>query len=290
MTVAVKIIEDSLSSAGARLTTFQLRYPRLIHAEFMTHRAISRNASSSRAIPVEKMMQSVIDDPAEPGRWGLNGPGMQDRGEAPADVIEEARGLWLGACEQALRYARELTRLGVHKQVANRILEPFQHIDVVATATDWSNFFALRCHRDAEPTFQDLAWAMADEYHRHEPRRLWLGQWHLPYVRDDERDLDIGTQQRLSVARCARVSYRNHDGTQPLIEKDLELCRRLLGGLEDGEPGHMSPFEHQGTPMKEAGDRSGNFCGWHQFRKSVAGEIVANFDYDAARQSRPRDL
>lgn len=292
--VTAKIVEDSISEGGARLTTMQLRYPRWIHSEVMTHRVFSRNASSSRAIPTKKMLESIEADPAEPLFWGLNEPGMQSRKElTDQSTLKAAKALWLHPMRVCIRAATDLAELcGLHKQLINRAVEPWMHIDVIISSTDFDNFFALRCHPDAEPTIQVLAWEMADLYYAAKPAVVAVGGWHLPYVKPEEREsLPLEAQKVCSVARCARVSYRTHDGANPSVEKDTELYNRLLGGLDKGggEPGHLSPFEHQATPLVDASERSGNFTGWQQYRKQIPGEIM-KFDYQAAVEKGWRDL
>src|SRR4051794_25900622 len=188
MSYDVQIVADSVGPNGARITTFQLRYPRMVHAEFLTHRAISRNASSTRAIPTAKMIEWIEQDPAMPVYWGKNQKGMQATEELPPETISESEWVWLHARDVAIRGAKSLMAKGVHKQIASRILEPWAHINVVATATDWSNFFALRCHKAAMPEIQKLAVMMARAYRDSKPRQLWSGEYHLPYVEDFERN------------------------------------------------------------------------------------------------------
>jgi hypothetical protein len=267
----VKIIEDSISPAsgpapGVRLVSFQLKYWRAIHAEFMTHRVFSRNASSSRAIPVAKMLEQVRVDPASPLHWGKNQAGMQAREELGGEALEQARRYWLEAAQNAAAIAQSMGELGLHKQVANRILEPFQYIHVVVTATEWDNFFALRAHPDAQPEIQALALAMRTAMEASTPTPRAFGEWHLPYIAEAERQqYPLEDLQKFSAARCARVSYLKHDGSQPDIPSDLELFERLVGV----DPIHASPIEHQATPMRDASERwlGGNFKGWIQFRK-----------------------
>lgn len=295
MKTEVKIIEDSISEAGARLTTFQLAYPRVIHAEVMTHRVFSRNASSSRAIPVAKMVASIADDPFMPMYWGLNEPGMQSRKELTDQMgVKAAKALWSHAARVCARVATDLYELcGLHKQLVNRILEPFSSISVIVSSTSYENFFALRCHPDAEPHIQHLAWKMADLYYTGpQPTVRKADEWHLPYVSAAEREsLPLETQKVCSVARCARVSYRTHDGASPSVEKDTELYNRLLGGLDkgDGEPGHLSPLEHQATPLADGKAASGNFVGWQQFRQTIPGQATP-FDYARAVARGWRDM
>ena len=294
MTITAKVIAHSRASGAPDLFTLEARYPRMIHAEFMTHRLFSRNASSSRAIPVEKMIQSVIDDPAMPVAWGSNKPGMQAGEEIDTRVhiptFDDPRAIiawtvqeaWESALHAAVRHARAFAEAGYHKQVVNRLLEPFGHITVVVTATEWSNFFNLRCHPDADPTMRTLAETMRDAMGGSVPRAAEPGEYayrhHLPYFTDEDsgelatrgydasEKLFMDSAMMVSAARCARVSYLNHDGTAPDIDKDLALARRLL------ESKHMSPFEHQAIADPENWNRNqhANFRGWRQHRHMVA--------------------
>ncbi len=271
MTITVKVVADSISQRGHRLTTLQMRYPRMIHAEFMPHRVFSRNASSSRAIPVERMIQDVLDDPAMPVAWGSNKPGMQAGEECTAtmaflNIVDGLfytytnREAWLWARDRAVEAARAFAKAGYHKQIVNRILEPFGYISVVCTATEWDNFYALRCHPDADPTMRELAVLMKLAMDHSEPAFKQVGEWHLPY--GEWWNIDAAM---ISAARCARVSYLNHDGTKPDPVKDLALAQRLL------ESKHMSPFEHQARVTHNIHEDGlwGNFTGWDQFRKMV---------------------
>jgi len=272
--IEAKIIADSISQTNARLTTFQLIYPRMVHAELMTHRVFSRNASSSRAIPVAKIIQQVIDNPAMPVYWGKNQKGMQAKEELTGEALEQAKSIWLAARDAAVVEARKLVEIDLHKQIANRILEPWHHIHVVVTATDFDNFFALRCHPDAQPEIKVLAEQMADLFFANKPSELSQGMWHLPYVSKiggmyvpaDDKSLI-----KASVARCARVSYMTHDNQNPTLEKDVELYNQLLSSV------HMSPFEHPATPMTDPNKYSGNFRGWVQYRKTIKGECYTNY-------------
>lgn len=242
MNFSVKIVADSLTPQGTRVTTMQLCYPRFIHAEFMTHRAFSRNAMSSRAIPVAKMIEQVQERPAMPLHWGKNQPGMQANEQLTGDDLLTAQSAWKHAAAIAADWAGVLQRAGVHKQIANRVLEPFQWMHTIVTATRWDNFFELRCHPDAQPEFQHLAKLMQMAMRINTPRQLAPSDWHLPYVTDEDRiALTIPELVRVSVARCARVSFLNHDGTNPDRDKDLQLHDDLVVA----EPMHASPAEHQ---------------------------------------------
>jgi thymidylate synthase ThyX len=273
MTISAKIIKDSISEKNNRLTTMQLCYPRFIHSEFMTHRVFSRNASSSRAIPVAKTIEQVRTSPAMPIHWGTNQSGMQAKSELLPELLERAKAEWVRAAESAVEHAQTLMELGLHKQVANRILEPFQHIHVIVTATEWNNFFELRIHPDAQPEIHELALQMKTAMDASVPILLKDTEWHLPYVTDIDRsnvramNLDSSTLRKISAARCARVSYLTHDGQEPDIDKDLALYDRLI----TMKPAHASPIEHQATPdnSEKYTHLHGNFTGWIQFRKLV---------------------
>ena len=296
MTITAKVICDSQPKTGTRITTLELEYPRFIHSEFMTHRMFSRNASSSRAIPIMKMIQAVIDNPAMPVHWGKNQAGMQAREQLEDRYQLQAQLLWLAARDSAVEHAKTMMALGAHKQIVNRILEPFTHIRVIVTATNFANFFALRDHEDAQPEIRELAVAMKKAIEESTPQLLDIGGWHLPYLdaedfkniyehlkensitRHDPAQHQIWMMAcAVSAARCARVSYLTHDGERPTLQKDLELYRHLV----NANPPHMSPCEHQATPdihdMHEGWNRlelQANFSGWVQFRHLIKDESV----------------
>lgn len=278
MTIEAKIIADSVSQEDIRLTTYQLKYPRIIHSELMTHRVISRNASSSRAIPIQKQIRNILQDPAEPVEWGSNQKGMQAGEPLTGWRLTATKFAWHSAKHAAVLSARLALKAGAHKQVANRILEPWSHISVVLTATDFRNWFALRCHEDADPTIRALAEAMLLVRKSSQPKLLMPGEWHLPYVSELEAALhNLEDQLRISSARCARVSYLTHEGQIPDLQSDFALFDRLVGS----DPKHASPTEHQATPDKlwsrnrwAKPDEHGNFRGWRQHRKMIEGEAV----------------
>ena len=311
--IEAKVICDSVSVEGHRLTTFQLRYPKFIHSEFMTHRVISRNASSSRAIPVLKLVEEVAIDTlrAEPIYWGKEQKGMQSGDSFSGEELDKIKTLWKSAAFQAADHARELSKLGLHKSLVNRLLEPFSHINVVATATEWDNFFGLRLHRDAQPEMRALALTMWEVRKVSTPKELKPGKWHLPFIDDNFGQEFIIAQDgaapipeaakrpmfaiRVSVARCARVSYLSFETQKPSeVEEDLKLYDRLVGA----QPLHASPAEHQATPDKhrsityedvgsyksiwERQEEWGNFKGWRQFRKMLPGEAYASLPEEFA--------
>lgn len=255
------IIKDSIQESGNRLTTFELCYPRFIHQEVLTHRVFSRNAASSRAIPIKKFITEINENPAMPVEWGKNRSGMQADEQIPD--IEAAKSEWRTASKLAIEAAEKLQKLNLHKQVVNRILEPFQWISVIISATDYENFFSLRCHKDADPTIQYLANLMKYEYNKSIPTKIKRNDWHLPYI--TEKDLIKLNESQLcmvSAARCARVSYKNHNGTESDIEKDLILANKLK------ESRHLSPFEHQAKAINQD-NFVRNFKGYIQFRSMI---------------------
>lgn len=276
--IEVKIIADSVAPSGHRLTTFVLTYPRFIHAEFMTHRVFSRNASSSRAIPVKKSIEMVMANPVIPLAFTKNQKGMQGGEALDGESERLAKEVWMQACFHACDKAKMLSDLEVHKQYANRLLEPFSHITVVVSSTDWANFFALRSHEAAQPEIHLLSDKIKEAYEDSIPRALEAGQWHLPFVTDEDWDLDaisLGTLLiKRSVARCARVSYLNHDGSNTTLEQDEALYNRLLGS----QPIHASPAEHQAMAVGDPNVKSGNFRGWVQYRKTLRGESGENLN------------
>ena len=261
----VKILADSVNTAGNRLRTFCCTYPRIIHSELMTHRLFSRNAASSRAIPVEKILDMVMTNPFIPIHWGAAQKGMQ----AYAEVADKAscEREWLKARDHAVEQARRLLDLGLHKQVVNRILEPWMWITTIISTTSLKHFELLRAHEAAEPHFQKLARMMVSAAAYSDATLLFPGEWHLPFLRLTEGDSELSEENRLKVctARCARVSYLTHDGRRD-VEEDIKLHDRLL------ENGHWSPFEH--VAQAAPGVQSGNFEGFVQYRKHFLGEFV----------------
>lgn len=265
--IEAKVIEDSISEAGQRITTLQVKFHRFILPEFNTHRVFSRNFSSSRAIPTKKLLEQVRNDPAIPVHWGKNQPGMQADEELVGVGRQMAIDSWVKSAKDAAYNAEMLANIGAHKQIVNRLIEPFLWSNGIVTSTEWDNWFELRAHNDAQPEIHELAVRMQEAINDSKPILLKADQWHLPYVTIDEK-LGINDHQLLcniSAARCCRVSYLKHDGTAASIEEDLKLCDRLIGA----RPLHASPFEHQAMPAYYADAQSGNFYGWIQNRKLI---------------------
>lgn len=277
-----KVILDSISPAGVRLTTMELSYPRFVHSELLTHRTLSRNSSSSRAIPVTKMLEQVRNAPAGPVWWGKNQKGMQAKEQLQGCELAKAQEVWLKARDAMVAAAEVLQEVGLHKQIANRLLEPWMFIRVVVTATDWANFFHQRCHPDAQPEIQKVAIMARDARDASTPVKVEAGAWHLPYIREEDwaavlddpsvDNLSMGLLlKRVSVARCARVSYLTHDGRRDLME-DLRLHDQLAATARSDSPGHFSPFEHVATPLPDPYERVGNLRGWYQYRQEFRNQ------------------
>lgn len=269
MTYSARVICDSIGAHGVRLVTVEATYPRFVHSELLTHRVFSRNSSSSRAIPIEKMIQSVIDDPVMPVSWGRNQRGMQAGAELSGDELAAAQAAWLRGRDAAVETARTLAAAGLHKQVVNRVLEPWMWITVLITATEWDNFFAQRCHPDAQPEIRVAAELIRDAMAASVPVLRPFGRrsakaWHLPFITEEDRAaFDLDTLRRISVARCARVSYLTHDGKRD-PQADLDLAHRLASA----NPPHWSPFEHVARAMPTE-DFCANFRGWCSYRRHM---------------------
>lgn len=235
-----KILLDSITKQGHRLTTFECVFPRIILAEWNTHRAFARNSASSRAIPIEKMIRMVLENPYIPTTWGKNQKGMQATEEILGEDAVQCEKAWLQARDRAVDQARILLEIGVHKQTTNRLLEPFMWHTVINTATDYSNFYALRDHKDAHPDIHLIAHLMREVHRVSTPRFLKEGQWHAPYAEENE---DLGSSMKeITAGRCARVSHLTHEGRKDPAA-DVLLYNRLLSS------GHMSPLEHAARPM-----------------------------------------
>lgn len=259
--ISAKVIADSVSPLGARLTTMELSYPRFIHGELMTHRVFSRNAASSRAIPTSKLIEQVRTNPAMPVEWGSNKPGMQAGPELRGADKWLAEATWKVAATNAARQASILAEAGAHKQTVNRLLEPFMWMKTIVSSTEWDNFFQQRISPHSQPEMCRLALLMSDALHASEPEYVDYDGWHTPYFPTPLSEA-VYEERCISVARCARVSYLNHDGTRD-VQKDLDLYARLK------RDGHWSPFEHVATPdriIPEKGSWLGNFDGWAQLR------------------------
>ena len=288
--IKATIIADSINPNGVRLTTFEMEYPRFIHAEVMTHRMLSKNAASSRAIPVEKMHEHIKNDPGRPIYWGENQSGMQAKKELEGANLTTVQHLWEMAQNDAIDIAKDMYQQGLHKQIANRVTEPFQTMKTIISGTEWANFFWLRDHPDAQPEFERLAASAKAAMDISRPNLLHPGEWHLPYINNVRKDgvviymnnneeIAPRDAQIISASCCAQVSYRKLDDT-------LEKAKMIFDRLINTEPVHASPIEHQATPIpntigfevwpkgithqrRDKSLWSGNFRDWIQFRQTL---------------------
>lgn len=276
MPYGAKILLDSLSPAGTRLTTFEISIPKFLLAELNTHRDLSRNAASSRAIPTKKMIELVLKDPVLPTWWGKNQAGMQAFESLEKEAIDKANFEWFESLFNSVDSARTLAELNVHKQIVNRIIEPYMFAKVIVSGTNWTNFFSLRCTKHAQPEFKKIAIMMLELYQNSTPIKLKDGEWHIPLIGPEDIEAasfltDVKEEgeemiRKAAVGRAARVSYLTHDGKRDLM-KDIELHDRLLTDK------HMSPFEHVAMAIKEP-VRHGNFVGFIQYRKRLPEEYI----------------
>lgn len=301
-TIKARVIADSITTNGERMTTMEIEYPRFILAELNTHRMLSKNSASSRAIPVKAMHEQIKAAPAGPVFWGKNQAGMQAKEQLIENDLEDAKFIWQRAMQDALHWAWALSdRVGLHKQIANRVTEPWMTMKTVISGTEWANLYYLRDHPDAQPEFADLASKMHEAHKNSIPQLLYPGEWHVPYVNSyrslinnellysDGQGDDLTAQEAciISASCCAQVSYRKNDDT-------LAKAQKIFDQLIKSKPAHASPVEHQATPMddtnweadmeywqdgithvsRDGGLWSGNLRGWIQHRKLIADEAV----------------
>lgn len=281
MQPGAKIIADSITEQGHRLTSYELTIHRYILAEMNTHRVFSRSSASSRAIPVSKQIARIQEHPAVPVVFPAEQAGMQGGNELSPELAAEAREVWIEAAEDAVLFAERMVDIGVHKSVTNRLLEPFMWHTVIVTATAYQNFFDLRANPLAQPEFRVVAELMKAAYEASTPSPVALGEWHMPYMDADEASELGRAAPMVSAARCARVSYLTHDGLRD-FEKDLDLYKKLI----TARPMHSAPLEHVATPMPSnehtvtidrGTDKTlqlklplyGNVIGWNQLRFDV---------------------
>ena len=309
--IKATVICDSISEQGTRLTTFEIEYPRIVMSEFNTMRAISKNSSSSRAIPVSKMLEHTKNINLKPIYFGSKKSGMQAGDELVGEDLLYAKSTWESALHSMVHSAKILDDCGVAKEVTNRLVEPFQLVKVVCTATDWENFFNLRLHPDSDPNICMLAYKMYQAMQESKPIELKVGEWHLPFVNvgwngkgemcyadDDSNSIELEQAIKLSAASCASVSYRTEGMT-------LEKADKIFDMLIKAEVIHASPFEHLATPVvfnetnemcnvfeyldkvdgithvNKQGDLcSGNLRGWVQYRHLLPNNTAWKFDFE----------
>lgn len=299
--ITARIVADSIAPSGKRLTTFEFEYNRWILAELNTHRAISKNSASSRAVPFERMLELITESSAMPVHWGVNQGGMTAKEELSKADIKKAKKLWISTRNSVIKYTKKLYELNLHKQVINRLSEPYSMMKTVASGTNWNNLLWLRDDEDAQPEFRELAVCIRQCLETSVPVKLYGGEWHLPYIKtvrvndtliyldSDDKELTLEEAQQISASCCAQVSYRRLNETK---EKAIEIFGKLFSGRKP----HMSPTEHQGTPLlygyyknspfepdtwedgvthvdKYSDLHSGNFTGWIQYRQTLPNNV-----------------
>lgn len=318
--IQAKVLADSISPEGQRFTTFEVEAPRIILAETNTHHAIVKNCSSTRAITISKAIQQIEENGFEPIYWGKKQTGMSAKEELSEVRLELAGSYWKQAKRNAIRMVEALDGIEAHKQIAGRLLEPFQMVKQVLSATDLDNFFNLRIHPDAQPEILMLAYKMYKALQASTPIQLKAGEWHLPYVvttRDNEGKImyvdslkemhyieySLEEAQRISASCCAQVSYRNTDDS-------LEKADTIFDRLIRADVLHASPFEHLATPIQETRANmsvatsvnipvlpntwekgithfrkdgrfgSGSLAGWISYRHLMENNTCWKFDFD----------
>lgn len=274
-TPSAKVLLDSISPQGDRLTTLEVVMHRFVLAEFNTHRMFTRSSASSRAISIIRRIRMVLTDLAWPVEWGKDQPKMQSKELLPPWKQFLCVIIWKIASLCAVACAYLLNLIGLHKQWTNRLLEPFMWHTVIVASVEWENFYKQRCSKFsplAQPEMLRVADAIHNAIEASTPRLCNYGQWHAPLLRpEDLPELhDVangnGTETvrggiKVSIARCARSSYLTHAGIREILE-DL----KLFGRLETADPPHWAPFEHAATPAMPGEKPLGNFPGWHQYR------------------------
>jgi thymidylate synthase ThyX len=258
--MTVTILADSINtSTGDRLTTFLLeQFPKCLLAEVNTHRALSRNWASARAMPILKVIEQVQCDPFIP-QWTGHAKGMTGTTSLKKETVRRATTEWLHARDQAVDSAKRMLALGIAKQNANRILEPWMTVPGVISGTEWANFFKLRTAPDAQPEFRAFAITMCEAMAASEPKPLNPGEWHIPLDPGDK--LSHEDRLKTSVAMSARGSYGCFT-KEPSLENDQRLHDQLLAS------GHWSPFEHQAQAISERRRRA-NLVGFASYRYSL---------------------
>jgi thymidylate synthase ThyX len=273
--ISATVLQDSYSEDNlSRLTTLSITFHRYILPEFNTHRCFSRNGKSSRAIPSSKLIQQVINDPAIPSSFGKNKKGMSASEENYATIAYDNKDLsakeaWLVSRNKAVEMAKLFSDAEYHKQTVNRILEPYSWTTMVVSSTEWDNFFSQRISEHAQPEIRELAIKMKEALDNSKPVNLALREWHLPYILEEEQSLPLDTRKKISVARCARVSYKMFEtGVTSTVEQDIKLYEMLKSEY------HLSPFEHIAEPMHpDSFHGEANFSGYTQLRAYVEEEL-----------------
>lgn len=303
--IDVKLLKYSCSNEAIHLYTFEVEIPRVILAEWNTHGIMNSNAQSSRAVPVAKLIEQVQKNPYYPPIWGKNQRGMQayERNDElvwgmPVDAF------WQDCINDACNKAHALDQAKYHKQIANRVIEPYSHTKLVISGTEWDNFFNLRIHHAAEPNIREMAIQIYQTMRTASPQSLNPGEWHLPYIDTYHnkngkivysfKGKKLTTEQaiRVSLACIAKVSYRSLDPSPEAVDK---IINTLFP--DDGSPIHASPSQHIATPFqypydadewqvgeshrdKQGWSWSAQLRGWCQYRKTIPNENCEFFTHE----------
>ena len=291
MKPTVEIIADSIAPNGKRITTLRSIYWLCIHPEHLRHGPISHSVASGRAIPISRTIEQVTDNPWYPSQYGKTHKGMQHSEVFTGDDVHELDKLWLETSRLMLEQVEKFNKIGVTKQLTNRLLAPWVQVRDVTTSTDYDAFLKLRLHDTAEIHIQELAVETLVALATSVPKKLEPGEWHLPFITDDDREYALYTFKEqepesytfpmevedafarhnvsmadqllilISAARCAYTSYDKNKGKT----RDAELttaARKLLPYH------HYSPFEHQARARNVSKYYvSGRSRGWQQARK-----------------------
>ncbi len=269
--ITTKLIALSECEAtGKKIATFVLKVPKFIQPHINSHRSLSRNAASSRAVPAKKMRARVLLTPFVPVYFGENKAGMASGEPITGFRLFVIKRVWLWSRYVACFFHYVGEKAGLHKEILNRLIEPWIMTEIVLTATEWGNFLKLRDNPAAQPEIQVVAKQIINIFESTKPNKLKVGEWHLPFIKDAENKLDVELKKKISAARCARVSYFLFDGKPSDVESDVKLCERLASS------GHWSPFEHVAQALSE-NERVGNFVGWKQYRKEFDNESGGDF-------------
>lgn len=291
MSISARVVCHSQAPNGEQLITLEVEFHRFILAEINTHRVLSRNYQSSRAVPIEKMIKQVRENPAMPVHWGKNQRGMVAEQELESKL---GRARWTRAANEAANQAEELNSLGYHKQIVNRVLEPFIWTKGVITATlcGWESVLSLRLHKDAQPEFRALAQEIKEAIANSDPMVLKAGEYHLPYVgwvREskgqvflDREITNLKEAIKVSCSSCAQVSYRVLDTSLEKAIKVYDMLNLPQKGVFKEDPPHFSPAEHIAVVMEEVFHEdlyTGNFVTgtFHQHRKLLE-ERVSSYE------------
>jgi hypothetical protein len=301
--VNVEVVQASRCiQTGKEIITLLLEYPRAIHAQLLTHRVFSKNSSSTRAVPIEKAIQQIEENPAQ-FLWTEKQKGMQGTLITEDDPLYQgAERIHSYAKESAVRMARCQDEAGIHKQNAGRYLEPFQNIKVLLTSTEWDNWDWLRVDADAQPEITQLANEIKLARENAVYTNLETDEWHIPFITrkrdakgkllyfhpDTNKELKLNEAIEISLSCNAQTSYRVNDTSET-------KAKNIVGILFDGKKVHASPSEHIASPIglidttgvgsfQEALDLlpegvthwdrkgtpwSGNFNRWLQYRQLI---------------------